>query len=44
MYDDDDALERIADPQSDPEADALNSDLGQQLAEALARVPFAFRA
>lgn len=39
----DDPLERLVDPSSDPEQDLLNSRLGQQLSAALGRVPFAFR-
>jgi RNA polymerase sigma-70 factor (ECF subfamily) len=41
--DDEEFLERIVDPKSDPEADALNSDLGERLTAALGEVPFAFR-
>ncbi len=39
----DEALERVADPRSNPERDALNQDLGERLAAALARLPLAFR-
>lgn len=38
-----DVLERIVDPQSDPEADLLNRRLGAQLSAALERIPYAFR-
>jgi RNA polymerase sigma-70 factor (ECF subfamily) len=41
--DEDDVLERVVDPGSDPEADLLNRSLGRELSQALDRLPFDFR-
>lgn len=38
-----DTIERVVDPRANPERDALNSSLGEQLSSALARVPVQFR-